>query len=251
MLRVRECRGTYRWGGTYTYPLTVTYTVSYVYDGYSCQGTCDPGDYCRDSEFENLRVEDPQVIDVKKVLESILADTTHPPRIPDHLVKYATDVLKMDEVDTYEAVAVGGYYGQEAEVQLASEAFIRENLTKYIEKTIGDDVFMYLESKGHKFTISKGSAAELVRTLNAENGKIMRLPKKKAEIKKLPLTSIEIPNEKHFAEVKPKKIPMVQQPIHGVVVVRGDKYKLVDGYGRMKALTANRKRKNGTFIVLS
>lgn len=234
------------------------YEVEYEYDFYGCTGyTCgSEGDdgYCRDAEFENLRISN-EPISTRNVLGSIFRAS--PGDIPDDLVAFAENELELDKPESYEVSSSRGYYGDEAEVTLTFESNVRKKLTEYYlnrpdaKDTAG--ILPYLRGKGQD-TTGLTPVEAVKKHLRAENrGAIVKYVEDANTVYKMrvPLTDVKVPQKKHLETVEPRK------PIHpknvekfcGVVVKKGNAYFLVDGYHRLKyELGTN--NKTGNFLVL-
>lgn len=105
----------------------------YDQDGTQCgsAGRCNAyeGDYCRDSEYINLRLEDDNV-DTRRTLADIY--NCDESEIPDDLEKIGREELDLDNPDSYEVEAEYGYYGVEgAHVSLYSPVKAQTRLEEY------------------------------------------------------------------------------------------------------------------------
>jgi hypothetical protein len=114
--------------------LNTKINAEYDHDGTQCgpDDVCNAGnDYCRDSEYINLRV-DPSSLDTRRTLSNIYG--TYISNIPDDLEKIGRDELKLDDPESYDVEAEYGYYGVEgARVTLASPSHVRTRLNEYYE----------------------------------------------------------------------------------------------------------------------
>lgn len=104
-------------------------------DGTQCgyDGECNayPNDYCRDSEYVNLRV-DESSIDTRGTLADIYNCDEND--IPDELVKIGRDELDLDNAESYVAESEYGYYGVEgSNVTLSSPFKVQERLKEYYD----------------------------------------------------------------------------------------------------------------------
>lgn len=123
--------------------------AEYDYDYRRCgyDGVCSAyeGDYCRDSQYVNLRV-DPQSIRTAKTLADIYGcDEAH---IPEDLEKFGREELELDEPHSYDAEEVSGYYGAEsADITLSNPHGVRMRLQDYYEEKHADITKRYEELK--------------------------------------------------------------------------------------------------------
>lgn len=235
------------------------YGVEYDYDHYGCTGyTCgtEDGDgYCRDAEYENLRVQDGPV-NTRAVLAQIFR--CREDDVPDDLIHYAEDELSLNDRESYEVEGSRGYYGEEAETTIVNEANVREKLTEYYRNRpdANDDagILPYLRGKG--LSTAGLTPVEAVKNhLRAENrGIIVNYVERTNHVSKsrLKLSSVKVPQQKHFAQVEPRKpvAPNGVEKVCGIVVKKDNAFFLVDGYHRLKHETSV-EATHGTFIVLS
>lgn len=234
------------------------YSVPYEYDGYYCSGsTCNSDgydDYCRDSEYDNIRVA--EGINTRAVLAEIYNCKSED--IPDDLVDYANNELALDETDSYEVEVAHGYYGDEASVALSDPENVSAKLRSYYfsrdDAKDVNGVLPYVRGKGID---TKGlMPLEAIKAqLRAENkGMIVSHVDRatKVERKSIDLKDVVVPQNEHFIKADPRKpvAPYGAEETVGVLVQKGDSYILVDGYHRFKDQTA-RGTKGGSFIILS
>lgn len=109
--------------------------ADYDYDGRRCgpDGICSAyeGDYCRDSEYVNLRVE-PDSVSSSSTLASIY--DCDPAFIPEDLEKIGRDELELDEPESYDIEPEYGYYGVEgAKVTLSNPSTVQRRLQEYYD----------------------------------------------------------------------------------------------------------------------
>lgn len=109
--------------------------LNYEYDqdgtqcGYDGQCHAYPGDYCRDSEYINLRLEDNNINTRRTLADIYNCDESD---IPDDLEKIGREELDLDNPDSYEVEAEYGYYGVEgAHVSLYSPIKAQTRLEEY------------------------------------------------------------------------------------------------------------------------
>lgn len=234
--------------------------VEYDYDHYGCSGSIcnyrDYDDYCRDAEYEGLRI-DRGSLNPRAVLAYLYK--VNPEDIPDSLVTKATNELDLDSEDGYEVYASGGYYGDEAHVDFAYPDTALKTLKRYYyELPDAKDeagVLQYVRGKGVD-TAGLTPIEAIKKQLNDENhGKTHQLVERSNTVtaKKVNFDQVEIPQKKHFDAVEPRPVvaPENVDAVCGVLVQTGEyRYRLVDGYHRMKHKTlAN--GKTGKFIVLT
>lgn len=105
----------------------------YEYDHMQCgpDGYCNApdGDYCRDSEYVNLRV-DPSTIDTRRTLADIYG--IHQSNIPDELERIGKEELHLDDPESYDTETEYGYYGAEgARITLSNPSKVRGRLKEY------------------------------------------------------------------------------------------------------------------------
>lgn len=234
------------------------YSVEYEYDGYYCSGSsCNSDgydDYCRDSEYDNIRVADG--INTRAVLAEIYRCKSED--IPDDLVNFANNELELDDKDSYEVQVSRGYYGDEASVVLSDPKNVYDKLREYYfardDAKDDDGVLPYVRGKGIS---TKGmQPIDAIKTqLRAENkGMIVSHVENatKVERQDLNMKDVMVPQNEHFIKVDPRKpiAPHGAEETVGVVVQKGDSYVLVDGYHRFKHQSA-KGAKGGSFIILS
>lgn len=234
------------------------YSVEYDYDHYGCTGyTCgsEYGDgYCRDAEYEGLRISD-EPINTRAVLGQIFRASEAD--IPDDLVHFAEDELALNDKESYEVESTRGYYGDEAETTLVDEANVREKLTEYYRNlpNANDEagILPYLRGKGLA-TAGLTPVEAVKKHLRAENrGTIVNYVENANHVSssRLKLTSVRIPQQKHFADIEPRE-PIAPEGVEkfcGIVVKKDNAYFLVDGYHRLKYETS-REASTGNFLVL-
>jgi len=236
----------------------VTNSASYTYDGSYCQGTDDEDEgICRDSVIEGLRMED---TDTRRVLLDVFGVYPYGPEaetaIPDELVAYGEE-LGMDKPDAYTLYTEGGYYGEEAVVELNPD--IRQKLTEwyYNQDNANDDkgILSYCRSKGHA-TTGQSPLAAIKNQLNAENNgrKDFRVDKAtQVSTKVVAFDKITVTQPKHYETVDSRPpVPANDdaKPFMGVLYTDGrGEYVLIDGYHRLKNARENRPGK-GTYIIL-
>lgn len=234
------------------------YSVEYEYDGYYCSGSsCNSDgydDYCRDSEYDNIRVADG--INTRAVLAEIYRCKSED--IPDDLVDFANNELELDDKESYEVKVSGGYYGDEASVVLSDPKNVYTKLREYYfaRDDAKDDhgVLPYVRGKG--IATNGMSPIDAIKTqLRAENNGMILSHVENAttvERKQLNMKEVIVPQNEHFIKVDPRKpiAPHGAEETLGVVVQKGDSYVLVDGYHRFKHQIA-KETKDGSFIVLS
>lgn len=213
--------------------------VDYDYDRISnCaeSGCNDSDDYCRCSTIENTRIVD---VDVSKMareiynlyfddskpsirnskLESILFDTGEDINLYtiDRILRH----LKIWEDHNWDIEVENGYYGEEigditlsnySKVEtLISEAFDCESLKDRVEYLLKLEYgYLLPELKSISYKIETIKKSDI--TFGSLNHK------KKVEILDL----------KHYSDVK-------YNGIRGLVIVDGDKFKIIDGYHRLTA----------------
>lgn len=234
------------------------YSVEYEYDGYYCSGaSCGQegyDDYCRDSEYDNIRVA--EGIDSRAVLAEIHGCKSED--IPDDLVNYANNELELDNPDTYEVEVTGGYYGDEASVVFSEPQKIygklRERYFSRDDAKDADGILPYVRGKGID---TKGmTPIDAIKTqLRTENkGKIVDYVENTTKVERevIAMKHVVVPQNDHFIRADPREpiAPHGAEQTFGVVVQKGNSYVLVDGYHRFKHQTA-KGAKNGSFIVLS
>ena len=115
--------------------LNTKINAQYENDGTQCgsDGICSApdDDYCRDSEYVNLRV-DPESINTRQTLSNIYG--TYISNVPDDLEKIGRDELKLDDPESYDVESEYGYYGVEgAHVTLANPSTVKNRLNEYYE----------------------------------------------------------------------------------------------------------------------
>jgi len=217
---------------------THLYGVDTEYDAYYCQGTDGEDDYCRDSIYEGLRVES---VDGQRVLRQIFGAEYGVDNLPQNLLDFADDI-GINDISSYEAEAVWGYYGQEAEVHLEASK-IAELKAWYWSLDNAEDkdgILGYVRSKGldtFGFTPIEAIKEQLAKENGgAKNTKVDSATK--VSTKKIALSQIIIPNPTHLEEVEAQSATPAARsiPVTGVVRKEGKKYVLVDGYHRIKGL---------------
>lgn len=237
--------------------------VDYDYDYYSCSGaTCNSDgydDYCRDSEYEGLRI-DKNSLNTRSVLAYIY--NAKEEDIPDDMVIKANNELELDTEDGYEVYSSPGYYGDEATIDFAFPDNARKALERYYyelpDATDNSGVLPYVRGKGIDTTGLTPIEAIKKQLTDENNGKTHQFVDRANRVSSnvIPFHQVEIPQQKHFDSVEPREpaAPKNVDNICGVLVKIGEgktaTYRLVDGYHRMK----NEKLKNaksGKFIVLS
>jgi hypothetical protein len=237
---------------------TRLYSVEYEYDGYYCSGSsCGQegyDDYCRDSQYDNIRVA--EGIDSRAVLAELHGCQKED--LPEDLVAYANNELELDNPDSYEVEVTGGYYGDEASVIFSEPekvyAKLREHYFAREDAKDADGVLPYVRGKGLDTTGLQPLEA-IKKQLRTENkGKIVDYVENttKVERKFISMKNVVVPQNQHFIKADPREpvAPHGAEQTFGVVVQKGDAYVLVDGYHRFKHQTA-KGTKNGSFIVLS
>jgi hypothetical protein len=245
------------WGyGARAYPYGADLDVDY--DSYGAPGgqcECPEDDYCRCNVYEGLRI-DP---DVKPNMENVLSYATGIPHseLPESLLTLGRE-LELDTHDGYEVFGEAGYYGQEYRIEFANVPKVHKELRDRFDKNaidrndiprsylagIGIDVRGKDPVRGFKEFLKKENAG-------IELEKLKKV--KKVTSTRLNLSSIEVPNPEHYKGVEPRK---PESPIEGtskvvgIVLKEGGKYKLLDGYHRLKYARGG-SIKTGRFIVLS
>lgn len=235
------------------------YSVEYEYDHYGCTGyrcgqSDDYDDYCRDAEYENIRIEGP--VDARGVLAEIFGVKTE--NVPQELVTLAENELSLDEADSYEVEVSNGYYGEEAKVVLSEPETVTQRLLEYYfsRKDAIDtgNILPYLRGKG--FQTAGLTPLDAVKShLREENkGKIVDYVENATSVcrKTLSISEVKIAQLRHFENVEPRSLTVPKGAVKtcGVVVQRGKEYVLVDGYHRVKYQKA-KGVKTSSFIVLS
>lgn len=225
--------------------------LSYEYDSYGpdfyCH--CPEDDYCRCAVYDGLRVEN---IDIHRVLTHIIGRSfTLTPAL-----EAFVDHLGLRESSAYDVIAEPSYYGEEVVDIQFHDAQVMSRIQSWIARHSAevdlDGISTYLQEKGH--TPTQGSCNAAVRdALKAENHVTQEpayvMSTHDATVKTLVLRDIDVPNLRHFEEVEPREPIADTVPIIGVVVLVGKKYRLVDGYHRLK--WAQEHKKSGRFIVLA
>lgn len=228
-------------------------------DGVEC--SADEDDYCRDQEYENLRMLENHNLNVKSILAAVFAVSEE--KIPDELVKFG-ESIGMDSSDAYDAVATGGYYGEEAEIVLNHKT--KEALTDwYYSQDNARDSFGILD-----YCRSKGMPTAGLKPLDAIKAQLLNENKKvhpkvadavAVETQTLFLNEVKVGNLSHYLTVEPTKPESLTggDAITGIIVVpdRPRYYRnmaspealLVDGYHRYK-FAKTKGRSKGKFIVL-
>ena len=106
----------------------------YEYDDTQCgpDGICNAGDdYCRDSEYVNLRV-NPDSINTRKTLGDIYGYAEN--IIPDELETIGRDELDLDNPESYDTESEYGYYGVEgARITLSNPSKVQNRLKEYYD----------------------------------------------------------------------------------------------------------------------
>jgi hypothetical protein len=230
--------------------------VEYDYDYTHCSdSSCgEDGDMCRDTVYEGLTIENKSV-DTRAVLAEIYG--TQPENISDDLVRIGNDELNLNDPGSYEAYAENGYYGEEPVVALAYPENVHNRLTEYFyslpDAKDDKNILPYVRGKGVD-TTGLAPIDAVKKSLRQENkGKLPAYVEKATKISRgaVTLSKIEVTQKKRYETVDPKvpNSPKGADKILGVVMKRGDKFVLVDGYQRVKHANLSNS-KSGTFLIL-
>lgn len=232
------------------------YAVGYDFDDKYCNGdTNNPESdgICRDSTYNNVTVN--EVTDHRQIVADMIK--VDPRYVPSDLMRITRDELKLNKTDSYEIFIEDGYYGEEASVVLANPYSVNQRIKEYYfsrpDAVDRANILPYLRGKGHD-TTGKQPLEAVKESLMLENGgkKIASVEKaQKVHQQSIPLDDVIIPKRSYYDKVSsvetvtPKNAPT----IHGVVVKKGDSYRLVDGYHRFKGIF-DKGTHEGQFIVL-
>lgn len=232
------------------------YEYDYYGPGYDgCE--CGDGDgYCRCSRYEGLRI---TKVNAARVAADLLGVEADDPRAQAHISKAIKD-LRLDDLDTYEAVSASGYYGDRFTAEWQHPDKVRAWTASLATAEPGlvrdpDGVLPYLADKGH--TVTGNPLADVKAALSAENAGMVDERVEAAEslsVVEVPFEQITVEAAHHYERVEPRKAEPVNEKapkIHGVVVwdKRNSTYVLVDGYHRLKHARAGRALR-GTYLML-
>lgn len=178
------------------------------------------------------------------------------------ILTYLDKHLQFSSPDSWNVEVEPGYYGDEiGSVTFTKQDELRKTLNLFAlkEPNFTDElgILTYVRGKGTG-TAGLTPLEALKAQLAAENPNTTSLLVEKANQitkSKIALRDIMIPNKGHFANVKPATMPK-SDAIAGVVFKdRNGKYRLIDGYNRLKGLTSKVRRTTAdpkaTYIVLS
>jgi hypothetical protein len=229
--------------------MNLTSIIDYDYESYSCGGCSDS--VCRDSIYEGLRIES---VNSHNVLSHMFNCQWQD--LPEDLLALS-DSLDMNNPDLYEISTSNGYYGQEFDIYLDSEA--AEALQSwYYSKNNAKDVsgaLEYCRSKGLDTTgltplsALKAQLFSEKKRLSDAVSSATRLQHGRVQVKDLDVGSLS-----KLAESQPRPSVSFNHGTNfdGVALrgKRGEKDKLIDGFHRVHNLIEKGKRE-GLFLIIS
>lgn len=230
------------------YGVDYSYDDRYNHEEYGCsrEGICR----CR-------RIYNVQIHDVKldEVVEAYVYNFQKLPRPQQEQLRLIAISEGAHEPSNYEANVIGGYYGDEVgRITFANHGSLSRKIQQFAiaSPNYSDDagILKYVRAKGTPTAGLTPLQAIKEQLAQENNGKILKsvTNAKTVTVKTLRLADIDVPHAKHYEESEARPIP--KNGFAGVVILQNGRYRLLDGYHRLKDLHQSGRRVKAKYLIL-